>query len=402
MATTNEFLNSFGVNTHLAWRNWGDSPYGPSAYADTNRFSAALEYIHIGKIRESLPSITWIPDAMDVLAQKGVKFNLISYADYFSVADQVAMLRGFAESHPGAIVSVEGPNEPYNWPVNYGGMTGRQGALGFQAELYERIRQDDLLDGLRIYDVSDLAYTGPADAANFHAYNLSGGSGTAAITGALVTITGGSTENVVLTEIGWSTGRDIVSRNVVSGVLAPWESVDEATQARETIKTLISAFSMGIAETYIYELVDPFPRLTDSDLLWNFGLFNDDWSPKVAARALNAFGNILSDNTTGVVPASQAISPATLFAGELKVLTLAHHANRTDFIVWDDTDTWNDARDIAMTHHLSPVTMRFNQVMSDILVYDPMAGSAPVAHLAGLGEMTMWVGAAPMIISVFG
>jgi hypothetical protein len=396
VASTSEFLDSFGVNTHFHWRNWEASPY-----ADTAQVAAALDYIHIGRVREALPSLTWLPDAMTVLADAGVEFTLISYGDYFSVADQVAMLRGFAARHPDAIHAVEGPNEPYNWPLHYAGLTGPAAGLAFQTALYNGIRQAPELAGIRVYDVSDLSYTGPADVANFHAYNLQGGPGTPAILAALAPITGGSTENVVLTEIGWGTGRNLISRNVLSGLPAPWESVDEITQARETIKVLSSAFAMGIDETYIYELVDPFPRLTDTDLLWNFGLFNDDWSPKAAARALHAFGSILSDPGTGLASGWSPPPQASWLAGGLQILTLAHHANRTDYIIWDEQNNWDGVNDVAFAAHLSPLTMRFDRPMANILVFDPLQGTAPLAQFSDRGELSLWVGADPLIVSVF-
>ena len=396
MASTSEFLDSFGVNTHFHWRYWETSPY-----ADTVQASAALDYIHINKVRDALPSLTWLPGSMAALAVEGVKFTLIAHGDYFSVADQVAMLRGFAASHPGAIHAVEGPNEPYNWPLHYAGLTGPAAGLAFQTDLYNGIRQAPELDGIRVYDVSDLAYTGPAEWANFHAYNLEGGPGTPAILAALIPITGGSTGNVVLTELGWATGHNLISLNVRSGLPAPWESVDETTQARETLKGLASAFALGIDETYLYELVDPFPRLTDTDLLWNFGLFNDDWSPKAAARALHHFGTILADANTGLATSWSPPAQVSIQAGDLKVLALTHHANRTDYIVWDERQNWDGRNDVAIAHHLSPLTMQFDRPVANILVFDPLAGAAPVAQFDGRAALSLWIGADPLIVSVF-
>ena len=74
---------------------------------------------------------------------------------------------------------------------------------------------------------------------------------------------------------------------------------DENVQAKSILNTLVDAYKDGVSTTYLYELLDAGPSGTSTQSASNFGLFNSDGTPKLAATAIHNLTTILADNGTG-------------------------------------------------------------------------------------------------------
>src|ERR1700753_987113 len=118
---TADFIDSIGVNVHLA--------YTDSGYANSGKALAALQYLGLDHVRDGA-SITLLqgPSAYSLFAKAGVEFDFVVGAK--AVPDDIVdSIAAFDEAHPGAVAAIEGPNEINNYPVTYQGETGVDGAV---------------------------------------------------------------------------------------------------------------------------------------------------------------------------------------------------------------------------------------------------------------------------------
>src|ERR1039457_1802463 len=101
--SSDTFLSSLGVNTHVS------QGYNPGSYV------LPLRYLGVRNIRDSERNLS---GSSLLHAQAGVQIDLLG----FDVSGLISSARTLARA--GALLSVEGPNEPNNFPITY---KGRQG-----------------------------------------------------------------------------------------------------------------------------------------------------------------------------------------------------------------------------------------------------------------------------------
>ena len=133
------FLSSLGVNTHV------DQGYNPESYLQP------LRYLGVRVIRDSPRNL---PGLIMLHAQAGVRVDLLGS----DVEGLTAAANSLARA--GALLSIEGPNEPNNFPVTYkgqqGGGTQSWAAVAqLQTDLYSAVKNDPQLKGYPVFHVSE-------------------------------------------------------------------------------------------------------------------------------------------------------------------------------------------------------------------------------------------------------
>ena len=135
------FLDSLGVNTHV------DQGYDPTSYV------APLRYLGIREVRDGERHV----EGEAAIAQAtGVRFVINGGGDLSGLIASATIL-----AKAGALLAVEGPNEPNNFPITYEGQRG--GGAGsswypvgaFQAALYKAAKASTLLDKYPVFGVSE-------------------------------------------------------------------------------------------------------------------------------------------------------------------------------------------------------------------------------------------------------
>src|SRR4029078_13509711 len=115
--------------------------------------------------------------------------------------------------------------------------------------------------------------SGSVDYANAHAYvstGLNPSNSMAATLSAVMSAAPG--KPVVITETGYTTQAN-----------TQYLGVDETVQAKSILNTLVDAYKAGVSSTYLYEMFDRDSSASNTDSEANFGLFNSDGTPKIAA-----------------------------------------------------------------------------------------------------------------------
>jgi len=380
---------NLGVNTHL-----GDI-YQNTAYGNLTAVRTAMNYIGFSNIRDDVANGE-LP-RLQTLAGYGFHFDIgrdplwISNAEFMNRIDQLQA------AHPGAITSIEGMNEVDGWAVNYNGLTGVQGAIAEQRDLFNLVHADPLFAKTAIWNFTMMAN----DAAKYSALgNLSSiasaqpmhyyyGSGSVAgwwpvmLNCGQADIPGGGH---VMTEIGSSTATS-----------ESW-GVDETVQAKQTLDVFMNAARTN-TKVFFYELADE--SHANTPLENNYGLFHSDWTPKPAATALHNVTTIL---TTGAdpnaAPDSFSYTVSGLNANNGYTTVFTKSANVHDIAVWQEPNMWNATTHTEIANPANPVTVNLGATYASIDVYDPLVGTSPIQHITGASSVTVSVSDHPLIIEV--
>ena len=98
------FLDSIGVNTHV------DQGYDPGSYVQPLRYTG-IRQVRVGSRN--------IPGDVMIHQQTGVRFTVNGDGNLEGL---LSAARTLAEAH--ALLALEGPNEPNNFPITYDGKRG--------------------------------------------------------------------------------------------------------------------------------------------------------------------------------------------------------------------------------------------------------------------------------------
>lgn len=426
-----DLRNSEGVNVNLGWDNGGRDASPPYADPYTERASCAwagnspdcgskavadmLGFLGIRHVRNDgigqdermreisrrAPGVTWDMVA-EILGYQGSKTAL---AEYIETAAGLSNL----------IEAIEGTNEPDNAAFNlgaaYGGSSDRaQQTKAWQRDLWNAakasrstaatpvfgpsltpfctgMRSLGQLRGYLHYGCYErFANLAPyANFANTHAYMSSdyishsslSGDGTSYFVeyGAYEARMYQPPRPVVNTESG-------VPQNPYYGGWGCCGGVDEATAARFDTAMIFDAMRDSIRRSYFFELV---ARFNGSDPATDgpepyFGLFNSDFTPKLAAIAIHNLNTVLTDAgpaalifTTGTLDYTVHELPKTsysvLFQKTSGVFDIV--LNNEPFGVWTGARHKGERgyrNDIPAT----AVTVLFGRTFPQVAVYDPV------------------------------
>ena len=381
-----DFVGSLGINAHLAQLN---------ASTTSAKTVAALRYLGIDHVRDAAaPALLQGSTIFSTLADAGVKFDMLLPAGYDPI-DSINRIAQFVQAHPGSVTAVEGPNEIDHWPVTYGGMTGVAGAVAFLSAAIGAAKTTFSLASVDTYNLTGAgrAAIGGDDAGfvNIHPYPKLGAQPYTLLYAAIAR-NGVPGKGVVITEAGYHTGTGN----------ATWEGVDQITQAKLTLNLVADAAKLGVAHTYLYQLLDyadPSGAAVDK----NIGLFTASFQPKLAATALHNLTNILADNTatsgsfsTHDLNYSLSGAPA---GGNSLLLEKANGVH--DIMLWSEPDIWNEVTHSAIAVAGTTETLDFGQAV-DVRVYDPLLSDQPIASYSQVSSITVSVSDHPLIVEVVG
>ncbi|WP_342108368.1 carbohydrate-binding domain-containing protein [Methylobacterium sp. SI9] len=327
-----------------------------------------------------------------------MKFNFIVPGSV-NPADAVKQIHAFVVAHPGSVTGIEGPNEVNNFPITYRGLSGTVAAQAYQQDLYAAVKADPVLKGIPVLSFTDFPVSKAAsDADNIHFYDKIGGQPRASISGAAADAQAVDPgKPVAITELGYQT-------SIPAGVANNWEGVDENTQAKLILNSVLDYAQLQTGKLYLYQLLDAYSDPQNTNIENHFGLFRLDNTPKPAATALHNLTTILSDSGSDASqfnPGGLAYSLSGMPSSAYSLLTQKSDSSY-QIVVWNEPDIWNEQTHQPITIASSPVTVQLDQVFSTVQIFDPVSGTAPVQTLRDVSSVSLSVADRPFIIQVSG
>jgi hypothetical protein len=327
----------------------------------------------------------------------------------------------------GALIALEGNNEPNNWGVTYEGQRGGRTntwlpVAKLQQELYRAVKSDPVLKEYPVWSLSEngaetdnvglqfLAIpkgagtlmpddTRYADYANCHNYMTHPGwpglhdnqTWVPADPTSACRVDGlwgnfgrtwrrryaGYSEPSLLTlpRVTTETG------TTIGGVIT------EQVQALLYLSVYLDQFKRGWKHTAIYLLRDR----TDEGGNQTFGFFKPDYTPRLAATYLHNLTTMLADKASATPPGKLSYSisnqPSTVHD-----LLLQKSEGRFELVVWDERFTGGS----------DTVTVNLGGPVASVTLFDPTIGTAPVERLGNVSSVRLTLSNHPVIIEIPG
>jgi hypothetical protein len=405
-AKASAFLETLGVCAHVA--------QGVDAPAES---ATAMAYAGIHNLRDDGNPST-VPKWIAMHQQAGIRTNMLPAGDIATTVDMAKQLQA-----AGALLSVEGPNEPNNFAITYEGQKSDYNGsfvpvAHFQRDLYAAIHAEPSLAGVPVFHSSEAGGSEPdnvglqyltipagagatmpdstkyADYANTHNY-VCGHQGNLVdnvcwkATDPLLnddwdgmhveyghTWHGGfdgyadadlAAVPKVSTETGWvTTGNGAIT---------------EEQQGRVFLNLYLSGFKHGWAYTFIY-------MLRDDPVQGYWGLFDTGYKPKKSGEYLHNLTTILADtgsSSTGLFDYAIANEPDTVHD-----LLLQKSDGTFELVVWNERPGSGS----------DDVMVSLGKARAIVKVYDPTTGTAPTQTLSDVGAVTLTLTDHPEIIEI--
>jgi len=404
-----DFLSSIGVCVHVA--------QGVDAPAQS---ATALSFAGIRNIRDDgNPSV--VTDWISMHASAGVRVCVLTNQNVTSTIDMAKQL-----NDAGALLAVEGPNEPNNFPVTYQGQTSSSTTFipvaDLQRDLFAAVQAEASLAGIPVFHSSEAGgsepdnvglqfLTIPADAgtsmpggtryanyANIHNYvcghssdlvdNLAWSASDPTLNGDWDGLyveyghtwhggfSGYSNAELmtlprVTTETGWLTSG--------SG------AITEEQQARVFLDLYLAAFTRGFTYTFIY-------MLRDDPVQGYWGLFDTSYNPKTSGTYIHNLTTILADTGTPTTPGkldySVMAEPATVHD-----LLLQKSDGTFALVVWDEKFGGDGGAS-------DQVTVDLGHSRATVTVYDPTTGTSPTQTAHGVSSLSLTLTDHPVVIEL--
>jgi hypothetical protein len=409
------FLNSLGVCAHVG-----------QGVDDADRSAAAVSYAGFRNVRDSdNASAAYVDQLISIHQRSGAKFVLVrSGPDEPWIDAQLDASRGLANA--GALLALEGPNEPNNWAVTFGGRRSVWDqdftpVAQWQAEFYRRAKADPVLRRYPVFHSSEAGGSEPnnvglqfltipagagtlmpdgtayADYANVHNYIcrkpsiIDNMAWTNASSDFVDWIDGiyqeygvtwrahfpGYTEAAdraalpkVTTENGWPTGDPAAGK------------VTEEQQGRLYLNMYLSQFARGFEHTFLYMLRDG----GGGDA--GFGFFDVNYKPKRSALYLHNLTTILADSgdrQPGQLAYSITNQPETVHD-----LLMQKANGRFYLAVWNERASGSD-----------DVLVDLGATYRNVRVFDPTVGVSPTRTLRNASAVSLTLSDHPEVIEIF-
>lgn len=381
--TAADILDSIGVNLHL--------PYEDGNYRDVEAVLRCLGYLGIRHVRDwNLNPDHFGQDRYDVVAERGFRFDLL-ISGALDIAESLDSVAAFRQRHPGSVAAIEGPNEVNNWPIDFQGESGDDAALLFQPALFEAVKADARLTGVPVFSLTgvDRSYEG-FDYTNLHPYPKRGRQPRerleTEIARKAVRAPG---KPVVITEAGYST------------LPSAADGVDGDTQAKLLLNLLFDAKLMGVARTYIYELLDAYPYDGKRGGL-HYGLFDYDNKPKPSATALRNLTTILADpDDAPAGSVDRDLGPVVDGLPETaRSLVVNRGGGAHQVIVWNEPRIWDAGMHAPLAARVTSCSVTLARPASEILFYDLLSGVTPVGRGVSTATAAFDLSDRPLVIEV--
>jgi hypothetical protein len=418
------FLSSLGVNTHV------DQGYNPGSYV------LPLRYLGVRNIRDGGRNLS---GHLMLHAQTGVRADLLGG----DVIDLTAAARTLARA--GALLSIEGPNEPNNFPINYKGQPGGGAAFNWlpgwllgwfpdwllrwlpgwpswlpvaklQRDLYSAVKNDPELSRYPVFHVSE----GGAETDNvgLQFLTIPAGAGTLLPDGTQFADYANAHNYVSGVRIGyvdnqaWQAADPTLNgdwdglyglygrtwkrhfRGYSNAQLQTlprvttetgWDAAgpeQERTQGIVLVNTYLAQFKRGWRYTFIYELGE------GEGGGGNQGLFHQNWTPKLAATYIHNLTSILADNvpvaTPGKLDYSIANAPSTIHD-----LLLQKSSGVFELVVWGE-----------QVRGANSITVNLGKTHATVKIYDTTLGTTPIHILSDVNSVPLTVSDHALILEI--
>jgi hypothetical protein len=418
--SSDTFLSSLGVNTHV------DQGYNPGSYV------LPLRYLGVRNIRDSERNLS---GHLMLHAQTGVLVDLLG-AD---VKGLTAAAKTLARA--GALLSIEGPNEPNNFPITYHGQHGGGSAMNWlprwiptwlaawlpgwpswlpvarlQKDLYSAVKSDPELRGYPVFHVSE----GGAETDNvgLQFLTIPAGAGTLLPDGTQFADYANVHNYVSGTRVGyvdnqaWQAADPTLNSHwdgLYGGYGRTWKRhfagypdaqlqtlprvttetgwdaarpEDERTQGIVLVNTYLAQFKRGWTYTFIYQLGE------GEGGGGNQGLFHQNWTPKLAATYIHNLTSILADNvpitTLGKLDYSIANAPSTVHD-----LLLQKSSGVFELVVWGE-----------QVAGANSITVNLGHAHANVRIYDTTVGTMPIQILTDVTSIPLTVSDHALIVEI--
>jgi hypothetical protein len=365
-----------------------------------------MDYLGVDNMRDYINSSSL--GVFRQLAASGIKFDLL-LNPVVGIDNYIGWARNLAETYPGSVVALEGPNEVDNWPVSYNGYTGYQGAIETQKALFTKANADAVLKDVPVYnltlagiDSSEYAAVGDlsryTDFANVHTYYQAGQQSWGySFSDPKYTLQG------YIASGQWSApGRPTVITETGS-TTSPGSAigVTEDVQAKQILNSLMDAAKYNVAATYIYELVESHNAGAD-DIESHYGLYRYDWTAKPAAHAVHNLTSILTTSSGGATGTAEPAYAITGLPSTGSSLLFQEDDGAYDIVVWAEPDIWDQAGHKAITAPTASINVSLGATYASVLVYDPLVSDKPLQTYANVSTVSLALVDHPLIVEVKG
>lgn len=405
-ASANDFLSSIGVCTHV-----GQGVDAPAASA------TAIAYAGIRNLRDDGRS-SHIQDWISMHQSSGVRVCLLTDHDVTSTLDMAKQLNA-----AGALLAVEGANEPNNFPVTYQSQTSDYNTTfvpvaNLQKDLYAAVKAEPTLKGIPVFHSSEAGGSEP-DNVGLQFLTIPNGAGIAMPDGTkyadyanVHNYVCGHSNNLVdnvawkasdptlngdwdgmYVEYGhtWHGGFDGYSNadlvtlpkvTTETGWLTTGNgAITEEQQGRVFLNLYLSAYKQGFSYTFIY-------MLRDDPGQGYWGLFDTSYTAKKSGLYLHNLTTVLADTASapaGKLDYSIASEPATVHD-----LLLQKSNGTFELVVWDERFSGGS----------DSVTVNLGKSRATVKVYDPTTGTAPTRTLTDAAAVDLSLGDHPVVIEI--
>ena len=414
---TNDFLNSVGVVTTFPDRGQ------PLAKTIEMVRYCGFRWVRAGIEGLSDKGPTTIQTFLDLHRETGVRFSWGLVSGGTDVRKLVDTAKVLAKA--GALLAIEGNNEPNNWGVTYQGEKGggREpswlAVAKLQRDMYQAIKSDPVLAKYPVWSISEpgaqrdnvgLQFltippgaktlmpdgTKYADYANVHNYiyhpnsprPMDNKTWNAADPTAASKVDG-LFGNFGITWARKFPGYTQEQLNTLPRVTTETGAIIDGPVTEELIglnlmSMYLAQFKRGFAHTSVYLLRDR----TDEGGNQSFGFYKADYTRRKAAVFLHNLTTILADKGSlakpGQLDFTIANQPETVHE-----LLLQHSDGTFQLIVWGERLSGQDH-----------VTVRFGVTHASVEIYDPTIGVEPIQTLAEVNSLELTLSDHPIVIAI--
>lgn len=384
-----DFLDSIGANSAISLRG--------------ERLEKTIEcakYLGLRWFRSGYEGSPTMADLIELHQKAGVR---LSWGFGSGGADLPRLVEtGRQLAKAGALLAFEGPNEPNNWGIDYGGQKGGRNeswkpVAALQRDLYQAVHGDPILSKVPVWGVSECGAekdnvglqfltvptgagtdvpdgTKYADLANVHNYvyhpNSPGVEDNKTWNAA--DPTPACRVDGLYGEVGKTWARHYPGYSAKELLTLPRVTtetgctiegpVTERIHGLNLLSLYLDQFKRGWSHTAVYLLRDR----VDEGGNQRFGFYRPDYSPRKAALYLHNLTTILADEGRQRRPGSLAYSipdqPATVHD-----LLLQKGDGTFRLVVWSERVTGSNEIDV-----------RFGTPQATTAVYDPTLGTSPI------------------------
>jgi hypothetical protein len=419
-ASSDTFLSSLGVNTHV------DQGYDPASYVQP------LRYLGVRNIRDSPRNLFGY---LMLHEQTGVLVDLLG-ADVTNLTSAARTL-----ARAGALLSIEGPNEPNNFPITYNGRQGGGMTVNWlpdwlagrlpgwlpvwaswvpvaqlQKDIYRAVKNDPELSSYPVFHVSEGG--AETDNAGLQFLTIPSGAGTLLPDGTQFADYANAHNYVSGVRIGYGDNQawqaaDPTLNGDWDGLYGEygrtwkghfrgysndqlqtlprvttetgWDAVspaEEKIQGTVLVNTYLAQFKRGWRYTFIYELGE------GEGGGGNQGLFHQDWTPKLGATYIHNLTSILADNVLVAAPGkldyALANAPSTVHD-----LLLQKSSGEFELVVWGEQ--------VAGGNN---ITVNLGGTYAKVKIYDTTVGITPIQILTNASSVPLAISDQAMILEI--